>query len=83
MGGGDSERRWRVGEVATATGLTVRALRHYDEIGLLVPSERSDAGHRRYTADDLARLYAIRALRHLGLPLADVAPSPDRRPRPA
>ena len=73
MGGGDSGRRWRVGEVATATGLTVRALRHYDDIGLLAPSERSAAGHRRYTADDLGRLYTIRALRHLGLPLAEIA----------
>lgn len=72
MDGWDGERRWRVGEVAAATGLTVRALRHYDDIGLLVPSERSSAGHRRYTNDDLGRLYAVHALRQLGLPLADV-----------
>ncbi len=73
MGSADGERRWRVGEVAAATGLTVRTLRHYDDIGLLVPSERSRAGHRRYTTDDLGRLYAVLALRQLGLPLAEVA----------
>lgn len=73
MGSADGERRWRVGEIAAATGLTVRTLRHYDDIGLLVPSERSHAGHRRYTTDDLGRLYAVLALRQLGLPLAEVA----------
>jgi DNA-binding transcriptional MerR regulator len=50
------ERRMRVGEVARATGLTVRALHHYDEIGLLVPSGRSDAGYRLYGEADVERL---------------------------
>jgi len=59
--------------VASATGLTVRALRHYDEIGLVVPSSRSSAGHHRYTESDLRRLHIVVALRSLGLPLADVA----------
>ena len=49
-------RRWRIGEVAAATGLTVRALRHYDEIGLLVPSQRSAAGFRLYSDADVRRL---------------------------
>lgn len=66
------ERQWRIGELAAATGLTVRALHHYDELGLLVPSERSAAGHRRYTGADVRRLYQILALRQLGLPLQDV-----------
>ncbi|MDQ6873709.1 MAG: TipAS antibiotic-recognition domain-containing protein [Actinomycetota bacterium] len=65
-------RRWRIGELAAATGLTVRALHHYDDLGLLVPSERSAAGHRRYTEADVHRLYRVLALRQLGLPLADV-----------
>lgn len=69
----DSERTWRGGELAGLTGLTVRALRHYDEIGRLVPSERSGTGHRRYSGGDLQRLYEILALRQLGLPLAEVA----------
>ncbi len=56
-----------------AHGPDVRTLRHYDEIGLLVPCERSGAGHRRYTSANLQRLYEILALRQLGLPLAEVA----------
>lgn len=66
------ERRWRVGELATAAGLTVRTLHHYDELGLLAPSRRSEAGHRLYTEADLQRLYRILALRRLGMPLAEV-----------
>jgi DNA-binding transcriptional MerR regulator len=69
----DEEQRWAVGPLAAASGLTVRTLHHWDEIGLLVPSERTGAGHRRYTAADVRRLYRILALRRLGLPLADVA----------
>jgi len=47
---------WTVGELAAQTGLTVRTLHHYDEIGLARPSQRSSAGHRRYTAEDVRRL---------------------------
>jgi DNA-binding transcriptional MerR regulator len=67
-----AEQRWSVGELAAASGLTVRALHHYDEIGLLPASVRTAAGHRRYTADDVRRLYRIRALRQLGLSLDDI-----------
>lgn len=62
----------RVGEVAKATGLTVRTLHYYDEIGLLVPSARSDAGYRLYHALDLERLYRIMRLRKIGMTLDDV-----------
>lgn len=62
----------RVGELAKATGLTVRTLHYYEEIGLLVPSCRTDTGHRRYDEDDVARLYRICLLRRLGLPLAEI-----------
>jgi DNA-binding transcriptional MerR regulator/uncharacterized glyoxalase superfamily protein PhnB len=62
----------RVGALAKATGLTVRTLHHYEEIGLLVASERTPAGHRLYSEDDVARLYRICLLRRLGLPLADI-----------
>jgi len=65
--------RFSVGSLAEATGLTVRTLHHWDEIGLLVPSERTGAGHRRYTAADVRRLYRVLALRRLGLPLAEIA----------
>jgi DNA-binding transcriptional MerR regulator len=66
------ERTWRIGDVAVATGLTVRALHHYDQIGLVVPSERTDTGHRLYIEADLRRLYLVTALRQLGLPLGQV-----------
>ena len=65
-------KRWKVGELAFATGLTVRTLHHYDEIGLLVPSERTDAGHRLYSGADVTKLYRIAALRNLGMNLDDI-----------
>ena len=63
----------RVGELAKRTGVTVRALHHYDSIGLLRPSGRSEGGYRLYDGDDVARLHAIQTLRQMGVPLADVA----------
>jgi DNA-binding transcriptional MerR regulator len=63
----------KVGELARRTGLTVRALHHYDSIGLLRPSARSDSGYRLYSRDDVARLHCIQTLRRMGLSLADVA----------
>ena len=62
----------RIGEVAAATGLTVRTLHHYDEIGLLAPSARTEAGYRLYSDDDLQALYRIVALRRLGLTLDEI-----------
>jgi DNA-binding transcriptional MerR regulator len=62
-----------VGRVAGAAGITVRTLHHYDEIGLLVPSERNHAGHRRYGDADLDRLQQILFYRELGFPLDEVA----------
>lgn len=63
----------KVGELAKRTGLTVRALHHYDSIGLLRPSGRSESGYRLYSRDDVARLHGIQTLRRMGLPLGDVA----------
>jgi DNA-binding transcriptional MerR regulator len=71
------DRRWKVGELAEATGLTVRALHHFDEIGLLRPSGRSATGHRLYANDDVRRLYRVLALRQLGMSLSDIATSLD------
>lgn len=68
-----SETGRRVGELAAATGLTVRTLHYYEEIGLLVASGRSDAGHRLYADEDVERLYRICLLRRLGLPLGEIA----------
>jgi len=71
---------WSIGEVAKTTGLTVRTLHHYDEIGLLRPSERTYAGYRMYGDEDLRRLYEIRALRELGLPLGQIRAALDGNP---
>jgi DNA-binding transcriptional MerR regulator len=68
-----NDQAWKVGALAKATGLTVRALHHYDHIGLPSPSMRTTAGHRLYTADDVARLYRIRLLRSLGFPLEQIS----------
>jgi DNA-binding transcriptional MerR regulator len=62
---------WKVGELAKRTGVSVRALHHYDEIGLLSPSHRSEAGYRLYTEIDVARLQQIRSLRALGFSLEE------------
>jgi MerR family transcriptional regulator, thiopeptide resistance regulator len=69
----DGARRWSIGELAQATGITVRTLHHYDDIGLLAAGERTSAGHRRYTEEDVRRLYRIRSLRSLGLSLEETA----------
>jgi DNA-binding transcriptional MerR regulator len=62
----------KVGTLAGRTGLTVRTLHHYDEIGLLSPSERTRSGHRLYGEEDVARLQQIASLKHLGLPLEEI-----------
>ena len=62
----------KVGELAKQTGLTIRTLHHYDEIGLLTPSHRSEAGYRLYHRDDLSRLLRIQALKQLGFALSDI-----------
>ncbi len=62
----------KIGEMAAATGLTVRTLHYYEEIGLLTASERSDGGHRVYGAADVERLYRITLLRRFGLPLQEI-----------
>lgn len=70
--------RMKVGELAAATGLTVRTLHHYDELGLLRPSGRTAAGHRSYLPKDLERLQRIVSLRQLGLPLEEIGACLDR-----
>ena len=68
---------WKIGELARRTGLTVRTLHHYDEIGLLSPAERSDGGHRVYDEAAVQRLYRIVSLRSLGFPLDAIAQALD------
>lgn len=59
-------------EFAELAGVTVRALHHYDRLGLLKPSHRSEAGYRLYSRKDLARLEQIVVLKFLGLPLREI-----------
>jgi MerR family transcriptional regulator, thiopeptide resistance regulator len=73
-----------VGDVAKLAHVSVRALHHYDEIGLLEPSERSDAGYRLYTAEDLERLQHVLFYREIGFGLEKIRelvadPAFDRR----
>lgn len=63
----------QIGEVCNLTGLTPRTLHYYDEIGLLVPSERLAGGHRLYTDADLERIAQIKDLKGLlGLSLGEI-----------
>ena len=74
---------WKVGELARETGLTVRTLHHWDEIGLLRPSRRTASGHRLYGEADLERLQRITSLRQLGFALEQIRDLLDRRGMPA
>jgi MerR family transcriptional regulator, thiopeptide resistance regulator len=67
------EQGYRVGDLARRSGLSIRAVRYYDNIGLLRPSGRTAAGHRRYDDGDVQRLYRICVLRDAGLALSDIA----------
>ncbi|MCY9543994.1 MerR family transcriptional regulator [Paenibacillus alvei] len=63
---------WKVGDLAKLTGLTLRTLRFYDQIGLFSPSAHSDSGHRLYNQADLSRLQQILSLKELGLSLEEI-----------
>ena len=65
-------KTFRVKAVAEASGVTVRTLHHYDKIGLLVPSARTESGYRLYSEADLLRLQQILLHRELGLPLEQI-----------
>src|SRR5436190_21298459 len=64
---------YRIREFAALAGVTVRAVHHYDHLGLLKPSARSKSGYRLYRDCDLARLEQIVVLKFLGLPLKEIA----------
>jgi MerR family copper efflux transcriptional regulator len=61
-----------IGELAEKTGLSLRTIRHYDEVGLLEPTGRTLGGFRLYTQDDLARLMLIRRMKPLGFTLEEM-----------
>ena len=66
------QRTYASGEFARLAGVSVRTIRYYDEIGLLEPSDRSDAGYRRYSDADLEDLEQILALKYLGFSLDEI-----------
>src|SRR5450631_3218191 len=70
---GRALRTLTVGQVAEQFGVTVRTLHHYDQIGLLVASERTSAGYRLYTDEDIARLQHVVVYRRLGFALEEIA----------
>src|SRR4051794_28509549 len=63
---------YKIGQVATRLGISVRTLRHYEAMGLIKSASRAATGHRLYTEADVARLQKIVALRKLGFPLNQV-----------
>ena len=64
-----TEDTMQIGKLADRTGMSIRSLRHYDEIGLLVPSARTEGGFRLYTFEDEERLLLIRRMKPLGYSL--------------
>ena len=67
-----NNRTWKVGELSKMTGLTIRTLHHYDEIGLLHPSFHTDAGHRLYAEADIAKLQQVMSLKELDFSLEEI-----------
>lgn len=62
-----------IGELAERTALSLRTIRHYDEVGLLHPSARTEGGFRVYSEEDYERLLLIRQARSLGFGLDEIA----------
>jgi DNA-binding transcriptional MerR regulator len=97
LAGGEERSTGRVmhiGEVAERTDLSLRSLRHWDEVGLLRPSGRSEGGFRLYTEEDVERILAVRRMKPLGFSLEEMKaamrdiealadPSTDRETRAA
>ena len=67
-----AEATMHIGELAERTGLSLRTIRHYDEVGLLEPTGRTVGGFRLYTHDDFTRLMVIRRMKPLGFTLEEM-----------
>ncbi|MBO0525476.1 methyltransferase domain-containing protein [Clostridium botulinum] len=68
-----SKKLFTTGEFAKKAGVTIRTLRYYDKIGLLVPSSHNELGHRLYSKEDFGKLQKILTLKFIGLSLEDIA----------
>jgi DNA-binding transcriptional MerR regulator len=62
----------QIGEVAARTELSLRSLRHWDEVGLVTPSARSEGGFRLYTEEDVEKILVIRRMKPLGFSLEEM-----------
>lgn len=65
-------RHMQIGEAAERVGLSIRTIRHYEEVGLVLPSARSEGGFRLYTEPDLARLAVVKRMKPLGFTLDEM-----------
>lgn len=74
----DDDTVYSIGDLARRTGLTVKAIRYYSDLGIVPPSGRTAAGYRRYDSEAVARLDLVRTLRDLGLDLATIRSVVDR-----
>lgn len=72
----------KIGELAKKAGVSVRTLHHYNDLGLLVPSERSEKGYRLYSKKDVIRLHQIRMLQELGYSLTQIKKMIDDQSKP-
>ncbi len=75
----DAEPLFRIGEAAELTRLSVRTLRHWDQVGLVVPHGRSDGGYRLYTPTDVERLRIVRFMKPLDLSVEEMRGLLDNR----
>ncbi|SDS08302.1 DNA-binding transcriptional regulator, MerR family [Paraoerskovia marina] len=64
--------RHKIGEVAERTGLSLRTIRYYEEVGLVRPTARTDGGFRLFTDDDVARLEVLKGMKPLGFSLDEM-----------
>ncbi len=69
---GKHDVHMQIGQAAERTQLSIRTVRHYDDVGLVTPSARSAGGFRLYTDDDVDRLLVIRRMKPLGFSLAEM-----------
>jgi MerR family copper efflux transcriptional regulator len=72
IGDGPGHAAMHIGEVAARTELSLRSLRHWEEVGLLQPSGRTDGGFRLYTEDDVEKILVIRRMKPLGFTLDEM-----------
>jgi MerR family copper efflux transcriptional regulator len=70
--GPDTSAAMHIGEVAARTELSIRSLRHWEEVGLLTPSGRTDGGFRLYTERDVEKILAVRRMKPLGFTLDEM-----------